>query len=208
MSIAVGTRSFKSPRGEFAITSVEWNPWWIPPASAWAVKEKATPPGPGNPMGNVKMNFRPLYFLHGTPLDASIGSAASHGCIRLHNDDAIALARLVHRFGSPSLATTDVDRLVADTATKRIELETPIPIALRYERVEVRADTAFVYRDVYGIATHSLASEIARVLAIRGLDTTRLDAARIRRLTSRVPARGRGMPLRDLFDGSLPPSSR
>ena len=69
MPIAVGMRSFRTPRGEFSITSVECNPWWIPPDRAWARKEKPTPPGPSNPMGRVKINFQPLYFLHSTPWD-------------------------------------------------------------------------------------------------------------------------------------------
>src|SRR3954470_4436275 len=113
MPIAAAMPSFKSPRGAFTITSVEWNPWWIPPASSWAAKEKRTPPGPRNPMGRVKINFRPMYFLHGTPLDASIGSAASHGCIRLHNADAIALAQLVLRYGAPRLSEDALARLAA-----------------------------------------------------------------------------------------------
>src|SRR6478672_7224839 len=51
--VAVGKPGFETPRGEFAITSIEWNPWWIPPDRPWARKEKKTPPGPTNPMGRV-----------------------------------------------------------------------------------------------------------------------------------------------------------
>ena len=69
MPIAPGMSSYRTPRASFAITSVQWNPWWIPPKSPWAAKEKPTPPGPANPMGRVKLNFQPLYFLHGTPFD-------------------------------------------------------------------------------------------------------------------------------------------
>lgn len=190
--VAVGMPAFKSPRGDFSITSVEWNPWWIPPASAWAAKEKRTPPGPGNPMGRVKINFRQLYFLHGTPLDASIGSAASHGCIRLHNADAIALAQLIHRYGSPRLTEDSVARLIADTATRRIELELPIPITLRYDRVEIRRDSVFVYRDVYGLATRSVVSEMKDALVGSGIDTTSVDTLRIRSLFRSPPKAGRG----------------
>ena len=196
--IAVGMPSFKSPRGEFAITSIEWNPWWIPPKSPWAAKEKITPPGPNNPMGRVKLYFRALYFLHGTPLDASIGSAASHGCIRLHNADAIALAVLVHRHASPLLSEDDIARLVADTATRRIELEQPVPITLRYDRVEIRDDSLFVYRDVYGLATRSAAREVEERLVAHGVDSTAIDTARVRAITRSIPRAGNAIPLSGL----------
>jgi lipoprotein-anchoring transpeptidase ErfK/SrfK len=94
ISIAPGMPNFRTPRGPYAITSVEWNPWWSPPKSAWAAREKPTRPGGTNPMGRVKLNVRPLYLLHGTPAERSTGSAASHGCIRLKNADALALADL------------------------------------------------------------------------------------------------------------------
>jgi murein L,D-transpeptidase YcbB/YkuD len=190
--------SFKSPRGEYAITSIEWNPWWIPPKSPWAAKEKVTPPGPGNPMGRVKLNFRALYFLHGTPLDASVGSAASHGCIRLHNADAIALAVLVHRHASPMLSEDAIAALVADTATHRIELEQPVPITLRYDRVEIRGDSLFVYRDVYGLATRPVAREIEERLLAHGLDSAGIDTARVRALARRIPRGGSAVALSDL----------
>jgi hypothetical protein len=190
MPIAVGMPAFRSPRGEFTITSVEWNPWWIPPASPWAAKEKVTPPGPGNPMGRVKLNFAPLYFLPGTPLAGSIGSAASHGCIRLRNADAIALAELVHRHGSPRLTEEQIARLAADTATRRVELENPVPITLRYDRVELRDDSLFVYRDVYGLTTSSAMRQVIETLAGLGVDTMMVDTARLRALTRNVARRG------------------
>lgn len=37
MPVAPGMPGFRTPRGEFAISSVEWNPWWIPPDSPWAL---------------------------------------------------------------------------------------------------------------------------------------------------------------------------
>jgi murein L,D-transpeptidase YcbB/YkuD len=208
MPIAVGMPSYKSPRGDFTITSIEWNPWWNPPASPWAAKEKRTPPGPGNPMGRVKLNFRDLYFLHGTPLDASIGSAASHGCIRLHNADAIALARLVHQYGTPSLSREAIDALAADTATKRVELEIPVPISLRYDRVEIHDDSLFVYRDVYGLTTRAVTAEIMERLASYGIDTSAVDTTRLRQLARNIPRRGNVAAVSDLGVRDPHPSPR
>jgi murein L,D-transpeptidase YcbB/YkuD len=191
MPVAIGMRGFRTPRGEFDITSVEWNPWWIPPNSAWARKEKPTPPGRGNPMGRVKLNFQPLYFLHGTPLEQSIGSAASHGCIRMKNADAVELARLVERFGAPMFAGDDIERIAADTVTTRIVLlEAPVPIEIRYDLVEVRDRRVFVYRDVYNLAVRPLRAELYTTLAGHGLDTMRLDESAVRRFLRRIAPAG------------------
>ena len=61
----------------------------------WARGREYTPPGPNNPMGRVKLFFMPLYFIHGTPERESIGTPASHGCVRMKNADIIELFDLV-----------------------------------------------------------------------------------------------------------------
>jgi murein L,D-transpeptidase YcbB/YkuD len=203
MPIAVGMRGFRTPRGRFDVTSVEWNPWWIPPPRPWASKEKVTAPGPTNPMGRVKINFEPLYFLHGTPARQSIRSAASHGCIRMLNEDAIELARLVHRFGTPALTTDEVERLATDTTTRLVYLDSPVPIEVRYDLAEVRDGLVFVYRDVYGLATRPLRDEVYVALAERGIDTTRVDSSRVRSLVRRVAPRGSSVTIESIMVNSL-----
>jgi murein L,D-transpeptidase YcbB/YkuD len=204
MPVAVGMPSFRTPRGLFEISSVEWNPWWIPPDRRWAARERPTRPGPANPMGRVKLNFRPLYFLHGTPLAESMGSAASHGCIRLVNTDAIELARFVHRFGSPALTADDVVRLVADTATSRLlKLDHAIPLEIRYDLVEIRAGRVSVYRDVYRLASQSLRDAVYVALRTYGVDTPLVDSARVRALVRQVPRAGRTIPIDSLIDAGV-----
>ena len=199
-SIAIGMRGFRTPRGEFAITSVDWNPWWIPPDRAWARKEKPTPPGPDNPMGRVKLNFQPLYFLHGTPWPQSIGTAASHGCLRMKNDDAIQLARLVQRFGAPAWIAEETDELASDTITTRtVVLAEPVPIEIRYDLAELRADRVFVYRDVYNLTTRSLRAELFDLLARRGLDTTGVDSRVLSKLIRRIAANGNSVSIDSLL---------
>lgn len=196
--VAVGRADYPTPRGVFSITSVEWNPWWIPPDRPWAKHEQPMPPGPRNLMGRVKMNFRPLYFLHGSPFAASVGSAASHGCIRMRNADAVALARLVQRFGSPHLSPEDVAALESGD-TRLIALSPAVPLEIRYERVELRADRVMVYRDIYHLTHEPLSSAVMRALAAGGLDTTRVDAARLHSLTLNLGAHGRSASLGDLL---------
>jgi len=199
MPVAVGMPSFRTPRGVFAISSVEWNPWWIPPNRPWAARDRPMSPGPANPMGRVKLNFRPLYFLHGTPLEGSIGSAASHGCIRLANADAVELARFVHRFGSPSLTADDVARLVADTVTTLLlNLDHAIPLEIRYDLVEIRGDRLTVYRDVYRQASQSPGDAVYAALRTYGIDAALVDSTRVRALVRQVPPAGRAIPVDSL----------
>jgi len=101
-NVAVGTKKHPTPTGTFRTGRIEWNPAWNPPNSAWAAKERPRKPGdPKNPMQGVKIYFRePAYFIHGTNAPGSIGSAASHGCIRMRVGEAKSLARRIQKHGS------------------------------------------------------------------------------------------------------------
>ena len=199
MPVAVGMPRFPTPRGEFEITSIEWNPRWVPPPSPWAAKEKPMEPGPANPMGRVKLNFRPLYFLHGTPAAQSIGSAASHGCIRLRNEDAIALALIVQRFGARQLSDSASEAMARDGASRTVALDVAVPLSLRYDLVETTAESIHVYPDVYHLAAAGLRAEVYVDLARAGVDTLRVDDARIRQLVTRIPRVGRGAAIGTLL---------
>jgi len=95
--IAVGAKSHPTPNGRFSVKHIIWNPDWHPPQVKWAKGKKPTAPGdPKNPMRGVKIFFQePDYYIHGTNDEASIGSAASHGCIRMSEADATELARFL-----------------------------------------------------------------------------------------------------------------
>ena len=99
--VAVGRPSNPTPTGTFETGDIVWNPSWTPPSSNWAANKHYQPPGAAaNPMQGVKIYFRaPYYYIHGTNNPGSIGEAASHGCIRMTEDDAVALARRIERAG-------------------------------------------------------------------------------------------------------------
>lgn len=205
MPVAVGMPRFRTPRGQFAITSIEWNPWWIPPDRPWAEHERPTPPGAGNPMGRVKLNFAPLYFLHGTPFEASIGSAASHGCIRLRNADAIQLARLAHRYGTSTMTSVDMERLIADTVhTREVILDSAIPLDIGYRLAELRDGFLSVYRDIYSLATRPLRDDIYALLATYGLDTAFVDATRVTTFIARIRVEGNTVAVDSLMRTRVP----
>jgi len=90
---AVGMRRYPTPLGTWKIVKKVKNPSWHNNGSAWAAKmPNFIGPGRNNPLGT-----RALYLnasgirIHGIPAseNSSIGHAASHGCIRLKNSDAV-----------------------------------------------------------------------------------------------------------------------
>lgn len=83
--IAAGQAAYPTPTGSYVVTSMLMNPTWYPPNSEWAKDSKPIPPGVANPLGTRWIGTSaPAVGIHGTPDDASIGTYASHGCIRMH----------------------------------------------------------------------------------------------------------------------------
>lgn len=87
--VTVGRPAYPTPTGTFHITLKRYMPSWGNPGSAWARTMPAyIPPGPGNPLGTRALNLDiPGIRIHGTWNDPYIGTATSHGCIRMHRTD-------------------------------------------------------------------------------------------------------------------------
>jgi hypothetical protein len=132
--IAVGEAGHPTPTGNFTVRRIIWNPGWVPPNAPWAKDKKPTPPGdPKNPMGRVKIFFaEPDYFIHGTNEPGSIGRAASKGCIRMKNEDVIALAKLLMENGGSAQEPSWYRRVVnRATQTREVRLSSPVPMRIR-----------------------------------------------------------------------------
>ena len=83
--VAAGQAAYPTPTGSYYVTSMQMNPTWFPPNSDWAKDAKPIPPGIDNPLGTRWIGTSaPGVGIHGTPDDYSIGTYASHGCIRMH----------------------------------------------------------------------------------------------------------------------------
>jgi lipoprotein-anchoring transpeptidase ErfK/SrfK len=92
--VAIGRIGFETPAGLYEVRSKAVNPAWYVPKEAWAgeLAGKIIPPGdPDNPLKARWMGFWDGAGIHGTAESASIGSAASHGCIRMAVPDVIDL---------------------------------------------------------------------------------------------------------------------
>ncbi|HEU0298704.1 MAG TPA: L,D-transpeptidase [Longimicrobium sp.] len=179
-TVAVGSRRYRTPLGRFAVSRVELNPWWYPPSSAWARRDTVTPPGPRNPMGRAKLNFHELYFLHGTPQEQSLGSAASHGCVRMANADALDLARRVLAAGRPEVAAEEIEAAAQNhRRTRRYALQRSVPLEIVYRTAEVRDGALELHPDVYRRERTTLRSRALQALREAGIDEEWVDAEQL-----------------------------
>jgi lipoprotein-anchoring transpeptidase ErfK/SrfK len=97
-NVATGTPGYPTPVGTFEIIDKRENPTWVnPDPEGWGADLPASiGPGPGNPLGTRAMYLNaPGIRIHGTWDSSSIGTAASHGCIRMHIEDSEELYPLV-----------------------------------------------------------------------------------------------------------------
>lgn len=85
--IAIGVKEHPTPTGVFAIVEMVKDPTWLPPKSEWAKDAKQAPPGPNNPLGTRWIGFGNTIGFHGTPYPDTIGTPASHGCMRMKISD-------------------------------------------------------------------------------------------------------------------------
>ncbi len=88
--VAIGKPGWETPTGTFEITTMIENPAWQNP---WTGEVR--PPGPDSALGLRWIGFwsngKDVIGFHGTPTVESIGQAASHGCVRMRNEDVVAL---------------------------------------------------------------------------------------------------------------------
>ena len=88
--VAVGTDETPTPQGEFAVSKMVVNPVWQSPWTG-----EIHEPGPNSALGvrwiEFTSNTNGAFGFHGTPTVESIGQAASNGCVRMFNDDVVAL---------------------------------------------------------------------------------------------------------------------
>ncbi len=97
--VATAKPGWTTPVGEWSMYQKAENPTWHNPAlDSWGADLPAVVPGgPGNPMGTRALYITApgLIRIHGTTSPDSIGRYASHGCIRMHNEQVEELYDLV-----------------------------------------------------------------------------------------------------------------
>lgn len=83
--IAVGKAGHDTPSGLYAIQTKQVDPVWNVPEKEWAgeLAGRTIPPGPENPLKARWLGIYDGVGIHGTADTGSLGSAASHGCLRM-----------------------------------------------------------------------------------------------------------------------------
>jgi hypothetical protein len=96
--VATGTGEYPTPLGRYEVTLKRYMPTWVNPApDGWGSNMPASiPPGRDNPLGVRALNWdAPAIRFHGTQAVNSLGTSASHGCVRMSNADIVELYDLV-----------------------------------------------------------------------------------------------------------------
>jgi lipoprotein-anchoring transpeptidase ErfK/SrfK len=90
--VAVGQVGLETPAGLYHVQNKAVNPAWHVPNSAWAGKLAGKVVSGDDPSNPIKARWLGIYNgagIHGTDAINSLGSAASHGCIRMAIPDVI-----------------------------------------------------------------------------------------------------------------------
>jgi lipoprotein-anchoring transpeptidase ErfK/SrfK len=88
-TVAVGQEGLETPEGLYDIQEKQVNPSWHVPNSAWAgdLAGQVIPPGPADPIKARWLGIFEGAGIHGTEDTWSLGTAASHGCVRMSIPD-------------------------------------------------------------------------------------------------------------------------
>lgn len=103
--VATAAEGFSTPVGTWSVVNKVVNPSWTnPDPDGWGADMPAyIPPGPSNPLGTRALYLNaPGIRIHGTTNVDSIGTYASHGCIRMLMPEVEELYELVP-IGTPVL---------------------------------------------------------------------------------------------------------
>lgn len=200
--VAIGQTAYPSIVMSDEATKIEWNPWWYPPDSPWAAGASVTPPGPGNPLGLVKIPLGQGIRIHGTNKEKSVGHAASHGCFRMFNKDAKELAwylqsHLSDKTDPALLKTYEKNR----RTTYVVPLIQPAAVEIIYEPIVLRGDQVYFYSDVYG-KVKNWYDRLVSVLDGKNIDSNRVNKEYVENLKKQLRKGSFLVPLNELVADS------
>lgn len=166
--IGMGVLDFKTPSGMFRVVEKKVNPSWHIPKSLQAKYGMSVmPPGPDNPLGELKLSLSwGDYGIHGTHMPLGVGRLVSHGCTRMYPEHIKKLFPMV------------------SVGTKVEYIYEPAKIGFRQGRVFLS-----VHEDVY-YKIRSMLLHVLNMLESRGL----MEQVDLRRVMQ-VVEEANGMPV-------------
>ncbi len=133
--VSIGKEGDVTPVGQTYITEKVEHPSWVPTQSIrneHAARGDPLPrvigPGPDNPIGDFKMRLGfgdGTYEIHGTNAPASVGMAATHGCIGMYPEDLAALYARIS-VGTPVRIINVPVKVAWSAGTLLVEAHPPI----------------------------------------------------------------------------------
>ncbi|HZP41579.1 MAG TPA: L,D-transpeptidase family protein [Candidatus Binatia bacterium] len=167
--VGIGRLDWATPIGRYRIVGRREDPVWHVPDSIQAEMRARgervvarVEPGPENPLGKYLLRLSvPGYALHGTNAPGSVGKYATHGCLRLRNEDVERLYR-----DAPDGTRVDV-------------IYEPVKVARDGDAVFLE-----VHRDVRGTGAADLGAVLALLANARLADA--VDAERVAAVTARA----------------------
>jgi lipoprotein-anchoring transpeptidase ErfK/SrfK len=93
-TVAVGAEGFSTPAGMYSIQNKAVNAAWNVPNKPWAGSLAGTVVPGGSPQNPLKARWMGIFDgagIHGTDQTGSLGTRASHGCVRMAIPDVIEL---------------------------------------------------------------------------------------------------------------------
>jgi hypothetical protein len=123
--VATGQPEYMTPTGLYSVTEKRYMPTWVNPSpDTWGASMPVSiPPGPGNPLGLRALNWSaPAIRFHGTSALYSLGFNASHGCVRMSNEDVIQLYDMI------DVGTPIVSVVAGELKPLYVSAPDPIPV--------------------------------------------------------------------------------
>ncbi|MDY6084933.1 MAG: L,D-transpeptidase [Dialister sp.] len=152
--VAPGRPDTPTPLGWRKVVSMEINPDWIDPETGIVV-----PTGPGNPLGYRWIGIGGNYGIHGTNRPGSIGKYASHGCMRMYENDVEDLFSHIVK-GIP----VDIiyERVIVEKAQDHTVLYYIYPDG--YRRQPLTTKSVRKKLDAFGVSPFVTDEELARAI--------------------------------------------
>ena len=148
----VGALEYKTPEGVFNAPCFRWNPGWNPPESKWAEDLEAVEPGTGSPLGvaALTVSWEKAILIHGTANKSDLGMPASHGCIRLSNEDMTELLSYIQNNMRTTLGRADPKRYQENPEESYWGyFHEPLVVKLVYRRLNKVENMVTLSPDIY-----------------------------------------------------------
>jgi len=152
----VGKPSTRTYTGHYESFRLRNWPSWKDPEAADSVR--ATPPGPGNPLGLFVVHYdeNSLRYFHGTNKNYLLNNeyrALSHGCVRNLNEN---IAKMKEFIVKKIVRSEDLSSWIGSKRSMIFEMkeEDRFPVRIIYKTFDIKRDSygdyIIFYKDVYG----------------------------------------------------------